>query len=249
MDEKTLQLFDDYLQGALSIANQKALEERIANEPELADAFVVFREVNGHLEHQLSEERSDFKSQLEGLADAHLDVSSNEQTKSKKETKVIAFRPMRYLVAASVVIFFGAMFLFNSGAPTYEDYAFDGKVNLVARDGGDIAFAKAEEAFNNKSYEEAIEYFNSILSSSPRNAEILYYKGIALVELLQFDEADALFARLGATPNVFKYKAIWYGALSKLKQKDKVACIALLKTIPASAEDYNKAQELLDDLE
>ena len=249
MDEKTLQLFDDYLQGALSVADQKALEERIAKEPALADAFVVFRELNGHLEHQLSEERSAFKSQLDSLADAHLDIAPSTQTIAAKETKVIKFKPMRYLVAASVAILFGALFILNTGDPNYEDYAFDGEISLVARDGGDIAFAKAEEAFNNKSYEEAIAFFDSILSNDPRNAEILYYKGIALVEILQFDEADALFARIGANDNVFKYKAIWYGALSKLKQKDNKGCIALLKTIPSTAEDYEKAQELLDDLD
>ena len=41
MDEKTMLLFDDYLQGALSLQEQNELEQRIQAEPELADAFTI----------------------------------------------------------------------------------------------------------------------------------------------------------------------------------------------------------------
>ena len=71
-----------------------------------------------------------------------------------------------------------------------------------------LAFAKAEKAFNTGVYEEAILFFNSILSNTPNNAEVSYYKGVALVELNRFDEADNVFSKITNGISVYKYKAL-----------------------------------------
>jgi hypothetical protein len=49
--------------------------------------------------------------------------------------------------------------------------------------------------------------------------------------------------------SVYKDKATWYLALSYLKQDKKAACKSTLKEIPVDAEDYDKAQKLLNNLE
>ena len=252
MDEQTLILFDDYINGALSLAEQKELEIRISNDPKLADAFEVFKDLNGHLDHQLSSDRATFIKQLDVLADTHLNSVSTQNTSqttpSEDTTKLIRFKPWRYVAAACVVMFFSVLLWLNIRPPSYSQYAFDDDITLTVRSNGEVAFAKAEDAFNKGAYEEAIGYFNSILSNTPENAEVSYYKGIAFVELLKFEEADALFIKVANGKSVFKYKAVWYHALSKLKQKDTGACKRLLKRIPKEAEDYSRAQELLDRL-
>tara|TARA_R110001632_G_scaffold175052_3_gene294741 strand:- start:1458 stop:2195 length:738 start_codon:yes stop_codon:yes gene_type:complete len=245
MDEKTMLLFDDYLQGALSLQEQNELEQRIQAEPELADAFTIFKELNGHLEHSFSKERDDFKSQLKEIGASHF---NNSTTTKKKETKVIRFTPLRYLVAASVIFLFGTIMWMQLSNPVYSDYPVDQDINLTLRTDGELAFAKAEKAFNAGSYEEAILFFNSILSNTPNNAEVSYYKGIALVELNRFDEADSIFSRISIGNSVYKYRALWSQALGKLKQKDTKACAEILEKIPPEAEDYEKAQDLLDKL-
>ncbi|MFT6415774.1 MAG: tetratricopeptide (TPR) repeat protein [Gammaproteobacteria bacterium] len=245
MDEKTMLLFDDYLQGALSLKEQKELEQRIQEEPELGDAFAVFKDLNGHLEHSFSKERSDFRTQLKAMGDAHFKKSTIVEA---KETKVIRFTPLRYLVAASVVFLFGTIMWMQLSTPTYADYPVHQDISLTIRTDGELAFAKAEKAFNTGAYEEAILFFNSILSNTPNNVEVSYYKGIALVELNRFDEADGIFSNITNGNSVYKYKALWSQALSKLKQKDAKACIKILQKIPAEAEDYEKAQDLLDKL-
>lgn len=244
MDEKTILLFDDYLQGVLSLEAKAAFESRLKTEPALNDAFIIFRDVNQHLRHHLSEERATFKSTLETIADQHLDTS----VVPKKEVKVIRFNPWKYAIAASVILLIGLLFMYPSGEPLYADYAFNESISLMERDGEGTAFAKAETAFNAKEYQEAIVYFDAILASDSANAEVEYYKGIALVEIEKYAEADAIFSQLADGNTLYTQKATWYGALSKLKQGDKNACKQLLEKIPTTAEDYEVAQELLKKL-
>lgn len=245
MDEKTIVLFDDYLQGALSPEDKKSFELRLENDTELQDAFAIFKDLNGHLSHTFSKERGDFKASLEQASTQYFD----KETASKKEVKVIRFKPMRYLVAACVVMLFGTIFWFQMQEATYSDYSFKGSIDLIERGGVEDAFAKAEKAFNNASYEESIPYFEAILENDPANAQVLYYKGIALVENAQYTEAESVFLKLSKGSSVFKYEAQWYLGLSYLKQEDKTRCKALLVTIPQEASIYKRAQELLKKLD
>lgn len=245
MDEKTMLLFDDYLQGALSASEQKDLEQRLANEPALADAFDIFKELNGHLSHHYSEERASFAAQLRLKSQEHASI---QEAKTTSTTKVIRLRPLQYFVAASVVLLFGAILWSQLGVPTYSDYQLEQPISLTLRSEGEVAFAKAEEAFNSGDYEQAILFFNSILSNTPDNVEVQYYKAIALTEQDNYDDADNIYQSLWEGSSVYKYKALWRHALSKLKQKDKTSAKALLQKIPEEAEDYERAQELLDKL-
>jgi tetratricopeptide (TPR) repeat protein len=244
MDEKTILLFDDYLQGALSPEAKDTLESRLKNEPDLKDAFTIFRDLNEHLSHHLSEERTTFKDTLKTLADAHLDTS----VVPKKEVKVIRFKPLRYLVAACAVILFGAIFWTQMQNASYSDYSFEGTIDLVERGGDESAFAKAEKDFNNGLYSDAIVSFDAILASDPNNTQVLFYKGIASVEIENYADAEQIFVNLSTGNSVFKYKAQWYNALNFLKQGDTDRCKQILQGLPQEAENYKNAQELLKKL-
>lgn len=243
MDEKTILLFDDYLQGALTPEDKKSLELRLESDTELQDAFTIFKDLNGHLSHTFSKERGALKTSLEQASTQYFDKET-----VKKDVKVIRFKPMRYLVAACVVMLFGTIFWFQMQEATYSDYSFKGSIDLVERGGVEDAFAKAEKAFNNASYEESIPYFEAILEADPANAQILYYKGIALVEVDEYTKAEKVFQNLIQGNSLFKTKAHWYLALSLLKQDRIEDCKIQLQMIPESAEDYERAQDLLKKL-
>ncbi|GGG35791.1 hypothetical protein GCM10011344_40860 [Dokdonia pacifica] len=244
MDEKTILLFDDYLQGALSPEEKDRLELRLKTEPELKDAFTIFKDLNGHLSHQFSDERTSFKDTLETLADKHLKTTEAP----KKDVKVISFRPLRYLVAASVIVLFGVTFWFQMQDVGYDDYSFKGSIDLVERGGDESAFAKAEKAFNEGLYTDAISYFDDIIGNDPDNTQVLFYKGIALVETEDYVNATSIFTKLSNGNSVFKYKAQWYNALNFLKQENIEQCKQILLKLPPEAENYNEAQELLKKL-
>lgn len=239
MDENTIALFEDYISGNLSEEDATVLKQRLDNEEELAAAFITFTDITAHFDNKFSEDREQVKQTIASV-DSSFTMSG---VQSKTETKVRRLTFIKYAIAASVLLLFGTMFVLQWSQPSYEDYAFDETISLVERGGDDTAFAKAEKAFNNSEYKQAIEAFDSILINGP-NAEISYYKGIALIELNRYAEGEAVFEKLANENSVFMYKAQFYRALSLLKQNKIAKAIDLLKVIPKEAEVYSKAQEL-----
>jgi hypothetical protein len=62
-------------------------------------------------------------------------------------------------------------------------------------------------------------------------------------------KAEMLLNEIQHGTSIYKNKAIWYSALSELKQKNLEECKSLLRQIPEDSEDYDKAQELLKELD
>ena len=79
--------------------------------------------------------------------------------------------------------------------------------------------------------------------------ELQLYYAITNIELDNFKIADAQLNILINGNSAYKNRALWYAALSRLKQKNNEASIMLLKQIPEGADDYKEAQHLLDKLE
>jgi hypothetical protein len=62
-------------------------------------------------------------------------------------------------------------------------------------------------------------------------------------------EAEAVFTTLKTGNSIYKNKAIWSLALSKLKQKDYKTCKELLLTIPEDYEGNDQVDALLEELD
>ena len=103
---------------------------------------------------------------------------------------------------------------------------------LTVRGTQDELLTKAENSFNNKNFTEAETYFTQLLNIESENQEFQLYKAISEIELNKFSEAEALLKQISKGNSVFKNKATWYLALSKLKQEDYKTCSEILKTIP-----------------
>lgn len=244
MDENTITLFDDFISGNLPDVEHEAFAVRLENETDLQEAFLMFTNLTVHLDNEYSKERADVKHSI-----ANVDRNFKmESATIKKELKVRRLTFIRYAIAACVALIFGMMLLMEWSAPSYENYAFEGEISLMERSGDDTAFAKAETAFNTANYEEAIFAFDNILVRGP-NAEISYYKGIALTELNRYAEGEAVFQELVDGNSVFVYKATFYKALSFLKQNKTLEAVGMLELIPEEAEVYEKARELLSKLD
>jgi predicted Zn-dependent protease len=106
----------------------------------------------------------------------------------------------------------------------------------------------AQEAFNSKKYKTAIPYFEAILTAN-KSPEIQYFYAISLLEENQIQKAEANLVGLKSGISVYKNKATWYLALSKLKQKEYKSCKEILLTIPDDYEDYDQVQQLLNQLD
>ncbi len=236
MEEKNALLFEDYLQKKLSEDERIAFEKKLKEDADFNEAFLNYKQLSIFLKNKFSKERAALQKTLS---------QTGEDYFSSQKQKVFRLKPWHYSIAASVLLLFGVFLYMQNNRFSYNDYAFSQTITLVERSDDMKVYKNAETAFNTKNYKEAIRYFNQILKTEPTNFEILFYKGIALVETDSFTAAELVFTKLQETNSIYKNKALFYLGLSKLKQKDYKDGKAILNTIPASAAEYKKAQEIL----
>ncbi len=240
MNEERYILFENYLSNELSAEEKINFEKQLAEDSEFASAFEIFKELNMHLENKFGNEQElkAFKKNLKSISKDHFKT---------KKPKVVAFKPWQYAIAASVAILVG-LFVFQNINPSFEDYNNPEMATFIERGDVNENLKLAQDAFNAKNYKTAIPYFEAILNST-KTPEIQYFYAVSLLEDNQFQKAETNLSELKSGTSVYKNKATWYLALSKLKQEDYKSCKEVLLTIPDDFEDYDQVQELLNELD
>jgi hypothetical protein len=244
MEDQDYILFESYLSNELSKDEAATFEARLKSEPDFNKAFNTFKALNSFLENKFENEEAstEFQNNLKSISNSYFE-------KQEAPKKVIQFKPWQYAMAASVALLIG-IFLFNNFSnPSFNDYNDYESVSFTVRGVNDDLLLSAENAFNNKDFAKAEVVLSQLLIKDDSNQELQLYKGVSLMELNKFDEADNLFGKLSNESSAFKNKAKWYLALSKLKQENNDACIEILKTIPEVADDYKQAQKLINKLD
>ncbi len=240
MNEERYIVFENYLSNELSDEEKTNFEKQLSGDPELASAFEIFKELNQHLENKFGNEQElkAFKKNLKSI--------SKEHFKSKKP-KVVGLKPWQYAIAASVAILVG-VFVFQNINPSFEDYNNPEMATFTERGDVNESLKLAQDAFNMKNYKAAIPHFETVLKEN-KSPEIQYFYAVSLLEDNQFQKAETNLSELKSGTSIYKNKATWYLALSKLKLKDYDSCKAILLTIPDDFEDYDQVQELLNELD
>lgn len=240
MNEENYIAFENYLNNEFSSEEKINFEEKLQNDSKFKSDFNLYKETTSFLENKFDSKTMDFKENLKSISENYF--SQNNENKSR----VINFKPFYYAVAASVVLAFGTWFMMQ-GNPEYGD--FNQHENAYFTERGSIIknLKMAQDAFNEKNYKVAIENFELVLKDYDK-PEVRFFYGISLVEESRFAEAETNFTNLQKGTSIYKDKATWYLALSKLKQNQMEDCKNYIKQIPEDAEDYAKAQKLLKDL-
>lgn len=240
MSEERYILFDQYLQDELTIDAKNDFEKQLSENPEFASEFEMFKNVQSQLEHKfgLEQERAAFKENLTNISNQHFN----------KKPKVIGLKPWYFAAAASVVVLFGLFFFNYNQNPAFADYNDPEHASFTERGTVDEALKGAETAYNNKRYNEAIPFFETVLQKQ-KTAEIQFFYGVSLLEESHYKKAETVFNELKSGTSAYKEKAVWYLALSKLKQKDYDGCKEILQTISEDYEGYDQVQDLLDQLD
>lgn len=241
MNEENFLKFDEYLQGEMSDGDKLAFENQLKADAEFALAFETYKELHLHLENKFGQanELKAFKKNLKGISNTYY---------KKAKPKVIAFKPWHYGVAASVAVLGGLFFLNQNSDPVFEDYNQPETAFFTERGEANDNLKLAQDAFNAKQYKTAIPLFETILKTD-KSAEIQYFYGLSLLEDNRLPEAEAVFNTLKSGNSIYKNKAVWSLALSKLKQKDYKSCKELLLTIPEDYEGNDQVDALLEELD
>lgn len=241
MNEERYLLFDQYLQGEMTVEERNNFEKEVSENPEFAAEFRTFKEVLVQLENKFGhvQEREAFKENLSSISDKHF---------NKNKPKLVVMRPWYFAAAASVALLFGLFFFNQNAKPTFEEFNQPQQAYFAERGDLNATLKQAEEAFNAKNYKAALSFFETILKEN-KTPEIQYFYGIALLEENEFSKSEAVFNELKSGTSVYREKALWYLALSKLKQKDYKASKQILQTISKDYEDYDKVQKLVNALD
>lgn len=241
MQEEIYEIFENYLNDEMASEEKITFENQLQNDTKLRAQFELYKETTQFLEVKFSNETLDFKENLKTISNHHFSENTS------KKPKVISMQSKWFAIAAVFVVFIGIWFL-NSGNPSYADYNQHENANFVERGSVIKDLKQAQEAFNNKKYEQAIPLFQKVLTEYKRPEIELYY-GISLLEVNKTSEAATVFNELKNGKSVYKEDAIWYLALVYLKQEKYEECKSYLKKITKDSEKYSKAQRLLNDLD
>lgn len=248
MEDQNYILFESYLSEELSKEEKADFELRLQTEPEFNQAFNTYKELSSFLENKFENKAASeaFKENVKKISDKYF---NQEETKLEQKPKPKVFQFYKYAIAACVLLFIG-LFTFNQFSnPNFSDYNSYETISLTVRGSQNTLLKTAENAFNTKDFAKAEEAFSQLLKQDTANKEFQLYRGIALIELDKFNEADTLLEKLSKEDSAFKNDVIWYLGLSKLKQKDYEASLEILKTLPEDANNYNKAQKLIKKLD
>lgn len=241
MDEQKYLLFDQYLHNEMTDEERNLFESQLSNDMKLKSEFETFREMRFQLENKfaIEEERQAFKTSLKTISQEHFKSS---------QPKVIQFKPWYLAAAASVAVLLGVFFFSHNSKPNFENFNQPEQAYFTERGNAELPLQQAEIAYNNKNYKEAVLLFEKVLKEN-KTAEIQYFYGLALLQENQFVKAESVFNELKSGKSVYKNKATWNLALSKLKQKDFNATKEILLTIPSDYENYEEVEKLLKQLD
>lgn len=232
-----------YLDGEMNAEEQKAFEEQMQQDADLKKEVDLLREVNETLKMKLhpDENESALRDTLEEMRDQYF----------QSKTKVVSFNRFRWIAAAAAVLIMAVSL--TIWAPwkkdLYKQYAYIKMPGVEERGTpGDSLLKQVTDGFNKKKYAETVRSFEIVLKDDPQNAFLHYYYAIALLQNGQVEKSRSELLPLYNGNSSFKYGAAFYMALSYLKEKDKATCKEWLDKIPADADLYGKAQELLKKL-
>jgi TolA-binding protein len=241
MNEERYILFDQYLQGELTVDEKNSLEKQLSEDTQLASEFESFKEMHFQLENKFGqeEEREIFKDNLTRISDKYF---------NNKPHKVASLKPWYFAAAASVIIMFGLFFFDYKHYPNFEDYNHPESAYFTERGVSEAILKQAENNFNGKRYETAIPIFEMIMKEN-NSDEIKYFYAVSLLQVGKYVKAENIFKELEAGNSVYKEKAKWNLALSKLKQGKYKECKDILQTVSQDYEDYDQVEQLLEELE
>lgn len=245
MEEKDIQLLDDFFNDLLKADERQAVLDRAAADPAFAEEFELRQQMADWPRREAA--RKALRENLESIGAAFFDAPAEEQA-SPPMTAQVNWR--RWVLAAAAVTLLGVAFWFLSRPEPslYRQYAHYAPPAFTERGDAGNAAVRAENAFIAGRYAEALTALDQMLATQPENPAAILYKGICLLELNRPAEARAVLGPLAQGRSALRADAQWYSALSYLLESNPDACRNALLKLSPEQDHYEAAQKLLQQL-
>lgn len=268
--DNILQNIEDYLNGSMNAEELKVFENQINENPELAEAIVINKELrlqygddNWNFIKEDKEDKDvselefllkskEFKSKKNAIQSASNLYFKKEQSKNSGNNKSKLYYVLA--IAVAMIIFFGIFSIDNSltNQEIYSNNSNWDLPSLVSRgETNESLLSKGENAFINKNYELASETFIVYLNNEAEiDITALLYLGISQLELEKHNEALNNFQKIIDSKTLDQSKGYWYKMLAYLKMEDRDNAIKELNIIVKDSKSFNfaEAEKLLKKL-
>ena len=248
MNEQDFALLDNYFNGLLAPDDARAVEARAASEAGFGEEFALRQEMEAF--PRRAAQRQAFTDTLTAVGADFFQEKKSERVKNLPPMTAKISR-IRWLAAAAslALVAVAVWFITSTGSPSYRQFAQHDAPSFTVRGAADQAASEAETAFNAGNYAAALDALDRLLAEQPGDPTALLYKGICLIELDRTAEARAVLEPMASGSSALRSEAVWYVALSFLKDKNTAACSAELLKIAPGEGRYEQAQTLLKKLE
>ncbi|MEZ5057131.1 MAG: hypothetical protein R2879_08860 [Saprospiraceae bacterium] len=235
---------EDYWDGNLHGDKLEAFVHEMDANKEFRELVMLHQQVRESLRNDLVHERQqgDLKETLTGLNHKYFNP---RMTKPGKGFNLKAFI---VLLIITLLVAFLVYFLWPSGASQL-DRVFDMPIaSLTLKGTNDEGLnSKAETAFNNGNYEEALDVLQELKLEHPMDAEVLFFEALSQLKTGNVQVAVDQLSSLSAGDSGLKYDAQWYLVLAYHQLGNEEAVNETLGSIPEDSPYYQKAEILLKD--
>lgn len=231
---------ESYIRKELPSEQAVSFEKKLLDNPAFAKAYKVEKDIHDSISFV---EQQKLKGRLNKI---HEDIFPENQAIERKITSSRRrWAPLAAAVLVGVII--AAFFLFPQGQSSQQLMADFYEKPSFAPERGVSDFADIQKAYQEDDFQQTIT-----LISQSDNPSLQLYKGIAHLELGEYDDAQSIFSSLQANTNI-NDQATWYLALTFLKMDDKEASKKELEklindTISTTNTRKEQAQELYQKL-
>ena len=222
MEAQLLDKIEKYLNGEMTSQDEAQFDAEIEQNPELAAAVDNFGVANDAIELLIED---NLRAELNNLKAEESGSQASNVVSINKNKPVARMRSLRsYLAAAASVALLLGFFGMNWAGDNYSDTAlgeemYSGYDLPNVRSGNNTLhpFSEGLTAFQNKNYNQAVQFFKGIVVDDPRYAEAQFYLGHALLESDYYGEAATQFEKVASLNDVrYTENAEWYQIVAQL---------------------------------
>lgn len=249
MSEFNYEIIDQYLAGELTGEELAVFEKQMQANPALAGEVELYKRLGEDIKQVTQPDKTEEELRQ------HLDLLSKEYIRPK--ARIVKMKKIWWLgaavAAAAIVLLIVQPFAreqFNNEKLFAYYSAKTDELSPVQRGGSDDAeLIKVAELYNNKKYQQVLPMLEKVITTHPNDKDLLLAKGVSLLQTGNDQAAITVFDEIIKTETVYKNPALWFKGLSFLKMKKLSECRDVLQNLPAGADKYKEAQELINKIE
>ena len=235
--EHLVDKIQDYIEGQLQGQELIDFENHLQKDNEFRNIVNLQREVHEIIHRRLTSNEDDLRATL---------FHAENEIRQPHQTFLYRIKPFMAIASAACILLVGYLFFFNSTSDLYDLPVMQSEI--VRGKESNEKYEEAVKLYNQKSYAQSRQILNDLISDEPEVAQYQFYAALTYVGEENWKEGVDKLKLMANGSSIFKYEAMYYLAVSLVKEGKREDAITALKSIPTQGELGKKAEKLLQKL-